>query len=290
VSGEIRGAPPYPCFANGRLYDADEPALPATDLGFLLGVGVFETIRVERAVPLFLEEHLARMEAGARFLALPVPRTDPAAAVNEYLARTGLQRGVVRVTRTAGAGAGSPGSVVLTARPLPEPLPEGVLLAVARHRKLAGDPFETVKSISRVRSAIAREEAAARGAFDALVRSSEGDFVEGTVSNLFAVVGGGLRTPPLGRGALAGVIRDLLLEGLPRRGVPVEERRIEEEDLRRASEVIVSNAVVGPAGVLAVLGLRTGLPGEAGEVARAARSVYREAVEGYLRGRSGASS
>ena len=280
MSDRSGGARPFPSSVNGRLVGPGEPAVPAADRGFLLGVAVFETIRVEEGVALFFEDHLARMEDGSKALGLPTPALAPGDAMERFLAATGIERAVVRITRTAGPGGGEPGAVVVTARPLPEPPSADVLLDVAEHRKVPEDPLESVKSVSRVRSAVARQAAEARGAFDALVRTTEGDFVEGTVSNLFAVVDGRVLTPPLSRGILAGVVRDLLLRNLPAR---VEESRIEEGDLRRAAEVIVTNAIGGPVAARALLGIREGFAGEAGEIARAARAVYRGAADDYLR-------
>ena len=56
----------WPVFANGRFVDPDEPVLVAGDQGFTLGLSVFDSLLCEDGTLLFLEDHLARLERGAR--------------------------------------------------------------------------------------------------------------------------------------------------------------------------------------------------------------------------------
>ena len=74
-----------PLWLNGALLPADEPRLSAFDRGFALGDGVFETIRAHGRTPLWLDDHLARLAAGAALLGIPIPLGD--AAIAEGLAR-----------------------------------------------------------------------------------------------------------------------------------------------------------------------------------------------------------
>ncbi|HET6203401.1 MAG TPA: aminotransferase class IV [Planctomycetota bacterium] len=279
----MSGTPVYPASVNGRILPEEEAGIAPGDEGLLLGLGVFETLAVESGVPLFLEEHLVRMAEGGRALGLRPTSVDPEAAVRDYLGETGAQRAALRITWTRGpARAGS--ALVLTARDLPA-APAEVSLAIAPYRKDAGDPLERVKTVSRARAALARERALARGAFDALVATTEGDFAEGTVCNLFVALQGSLRTPPPERGVLPGTVRKILLASLP---LPVREERVRGEDLAVAEEAFVTNSLVGVLPVAAVEGFPRPLPGAKGRLAGTAAGVYRAAVERYVRERTGA--
>ncbi|MGZ4476567.1 MAG: aminotransferase class IV, partial [Nocardioides sp.] len=75
------------------------------------------------------------------------------------------------------------------------------------HGALAG-----LKTTSYAENVVALAYAAERGASEAVFGNIAGNLCEGTGSNVFYVVDGEVRTPPLSSGCLAGVTRALLLE------------------------------------------------------------------------------
>jgi branched-chain amino acid aminotransferase len=151
--------------------------------------------------------------------------------------------------------------------------------------KLAGDPLETLKTSSRLRNALARRAAQEVGAWEALLGTDEGDFVEGCVSNLFAVVDGELLTPPTSRGALGGIMRQKLLDAAHEAsGLAVREARLGAPELARASELLLTNSLARVVPVTWIAEGRSDLPGSAGPVARSAASWIRAAEERYRAG------
>ncbi|MEM9989978.1 MAG: aminotransferase class IV, partial [Pseudomonadota bacterium] len=60
---------------NGHIVENDALAFPANDRGPLLGDGLFETIKIDQGRPLFLTEHLCRMQVSAREMQLPLNRS-----------------------------------------------------------------------------------------------------------------------------------------------------------------------------------------------------------------------
>jgi branched-subunit amino acid aminotransferase/4-amino-4-deoxychorismate lyase len=163
---------------------------------------------------------------------------------------------------------------VLAARDLLRAPEGGATAIVSRFAKLHGDPFERVKSTNRLRNVLAREEAFARGAFEALLPTEEGDLSEGTQSNLFVLSGGRLATPSVERGCLAGIVRELVLGDLEREplAVPLAVGRVTPGDVERADEAFLTNTTGWVVPLVAVLGLRSGLPGGAGPVVREVRA------------------
>jgi branched-chain amino acid aminotransferase len=69
-----------------------------------------------------------------------------------------------------------------------------------------------LKTTSYAENVVALAHAHARGAHEAVFANLAGHLCEGTGSNVFYVVDGELRTPPLSSGCLAGISRELLLE------------------------------------------------------------------------------
>lgn len=276
----------YPVWANGRLVPGGTPVVEAEDQGFLYGLAVFDTVLCERGRALFVAEHVRRLEHGAREVGIPWPPPwDPARVFEEVARSLAGATAILRMTLSLGVPGGAP-TLFVTRRDVVAPPAEGVRVWVASHRKDPGLELESVKSTNRMRNMLAREEARAHGAWEALLANAEGDLSEGTISNLFVVGGGVLRTPSAERGALGGITREKLLGSLAAEPLVleggetlvVEVGRVEPRHVLEASEVFLSNTSGRVIGVLSVGGLErevSGLPGPAGPVAHALRERLR---------------
>jgi len=268
-------------WVDGELFAPGARAIPADDQGFTLGLAVFETLLQEHGRRYFERQHFARLECGSSVLGIPwPPPRDPAAALADYGAQLGDGAFAVRLSLSRGSPGGPP-RMVIHARVADFSAANGVAVALARHPKVLDSALEGTKSTSRLRNVLTLEEAQAEGAWDALVRTSQGDFAEGTISNLFVVRGDRVVTPALDRGALAGVVRGELIAGFEAQGVRVVEGRIEAADLNDCDELFMTNSIVRIAPVHTVLGLRADLPGASGPFARRAREILaaRERVD-----------
>lgn len=96
---------PLPVWLNGRLLPAGQARIDPADRGFLLGDGLFETMRVSSGHVMHFDRHMRRLAEGATILMLPVPdRARLAAAVDEMLAACALGAGSLRLTCTRGPG------------------------------------------------------------------------------------------------------------------------------------------------------------------------------------------
>ena len=99
-----------------------------------------------------------------------------------------------------------------------------------------------VKSTDRSFYTAALDAARAAGGDDALLFDDAGFLVEGARTNLVAVHRDGtLRTPPLARGGVAGIAREVLIDRVPE----LCEADLAAADLAAAREVIAINAVRG---------------------------------------------
>ena len=183
----------WPSWVDGSVRAPGTGCVSVEDVGFQLGCAVFETLLLRDGRVPFLAEHLERLARGAAGAGIPWPPPwQPGQALAEFMAVLGDQpdlpgRLVLRVTLTRGVPGGLP-SLVLTAREVAAVPAGGVSAVLAPRAKVAADSLEGLKSTSRLRNVLAREAAAAAGAWEALMCTEEGDVVEGTISNLFAVL------------------------------------------------------------------------------------------------------
>ena len=255
VPSDSRKAFAFPVFARGALHAAGTPLLPVEDLGFQLGLAVFETLLVERDHVYFEAAHGARLEAAAKALGIPWVG---AAALNQALHSLRRQiarlsgapeRYAMRVTLSAGVPGAEP-ELILQAR-TPAPLdPSGVALWISGQR-LPADACSALKSTNRLRYTWALREAAAQGAYEALLLNTAGELAEGSFSNVFLFADGKLRTPPLSSGCLPGILRAQLVEVLEREPLVLEDGRSVElcleplppSVLEQAEELFLTNSI-----------------------------------------------
>lgn len=231
---------------GGRVRRRDEVGIPVDDSAYAEGRGCYTSVRIARGRPLHEERHVRRLERGARALCLgrldarQVHHAlhDLAAAAfpsGEGIVRVQLSQGengaarVVGIPRTLGD---DPGQWSAVTAPIPhqETQLEGTQLGGGH------------KLTNRLVQALAQDAARRAGAQEALLFDRDGFLVEGSRSNVLAVDDQGrLVTPPLARGAVAGVAREVLCERVPE----LAERDLRREDLLAARAVICTNAVRG---------------------------------------------
>lgn len=228
---------------NGALVPAVDATVSVFDHGLTVGDGVFETIKAVDGQPFATRRHLDRLRRSAAGLGLEVPVDDAALrqAIDDVLASQGLPFARVRITVTGGAaplgserGTGGP-TIVVVAGPMAPAAPTTAVAVVPWPRNERG-AVAGIKTTSYAENVVALAFAKERGCSEALFLTTTGLLCEGTGSNVFVVVDGELRTPPLSSGCLAGVTRELVLEV-----TDAVEADISLADVERADEVFLTS-------------------------------------------------
>ncbi|KQZ06474.1 4-amino-4-deoxychorismate lyase [Caulobacter sp. Root1455] len=231
-----------------------DAAFPLDDRGLLLGDGLFETMLWTGEDLPHLDAHLARMAAGCETLGLPAFDLDEArarclAAPGE--AGLGEIRAAVRLTLTAGSGGRGldrPAAPVLrlAARAAAAPpVTTPVDLVLAKTRRNEGSPAARLKTLSYLDNVLARAEAKAAGADEAVMRNNHGDLTCAAAANLFWIIEGRLFTPALHCGVLNGIARGRVLEAARTLDVEVHEVATGAEALDEAEAVFLTNSLIG---------------------------------------------
>lgn len=277
---------------DGRLLDQAEASIAIGDRGFLLGDGLFETMRAYAGRVFRLESHLERLRAGAERLGIPLPAGLEQAVLDTVAANDAAPGGdtAVRLTVTRGeagngllpASAEAPpeSTALVTARPYhPDPAwyERGITAGIARGRLDEHSATAGLKSLGYLEAIVAMREAAAAGYQDALFLDSAGHLAEGAASNLFLVVAGELLTPPLACGILPGITRATVMTLARARGLPCREQTLEPAVLGAASEAFLTSSLRELAPLVSVDGRRVG-DGRPGPITRALLEDYRRLV------------
>lgn len=225
------------------------------DRAMEFGDGLFETIAVRDNRPRLLARHLERLGLGCERLGIVVPDTAVLKAEITRAARTpGI--GVLKLILSRGAGgrgyAPDPNApprrwlAGLSARVRPaRNAIDGVAIATLATRLAEQPLLAGLKHLNRLEQVLARRELDARGAAEGLMLDTSGRVVCGAMSNVFAVLEDVVVTPALTRAGVAGVMRAALLDAWHDAGVPVEVRDVDPAELEGASELFLTNALIG---------------------------------------------
>jgi branched-chain amino acid aminotransferase len=261
---------------NGRLVPDELVRLDPRDRGFTLGDGLFETIRLEDRWIAYLERHLARLRDGADFLGIPLHWSDAEieTGLSALAAAEGLSDAAFRITLTRGPGergiappAVPVPTLMITAGPLPPaggPL-RAVIATVTRRNEAS--PLSRLKTLNYLDNILARREALARGADEAILLNTQGAVAEASIANLFILSDGVLKTPPIADGAMPGIMRRALIE---RCGAV--EAHLMPADLTGATALFLSNSL-GLRPIATIDGVPVGNDRSIAAVAKLARIV-----------------
>lgn len=244
---------------DGRITGVAEARVSVLDHGLLYGDGIFEGIRAYARGVFRLDDHLARLATSAKAIGLVLPR--PVAAIRDVVRDTlrafGHDDAYVRLVVTRGEGPLGVDPTTCTAPrlfciaaeaqiyPLAK-LAQGLDLATVSVRRPALDAVDPrVKSLNYLNNALAKQEARARGADEALLLNAAGAVAEASVANVFTLSGRTLATPPPTDGALAGITRRTVLENAASLGLAPVERSLSRVDLLGADEVFLTGTGAG---------------------------------------------
>jgi branched-chain amino acid aminotransferase len=281
---------------NGEMVPPEQATVSVFDRGFLYGDSVFETIRTYRGVPFALDEHVDRLQWSAErvFIELPVDPDTFAREVREACSAAGNTESYIRLMVTRGTAetlgldpalAVAPSRFVIVG-PLVAPpasaYEQGVAVVTFRTQRLADATSAAGAKVGNYLVAVlATRLAREADANEALIIDGAGHVLEGSNSNVFAVIAGTLVTPPQDVGILPGITRARILDVARELDMPVELRPIELAELDRVDELFVCSSIREILPVVRVDG-RAVKGGTPGPVTQQLLRAFRERVRRSL--------
>lgn len=239
--------------------------LPSDDRGFTLGDGLFETVLADRGKLVLWDGHMERLARGCDVLELPRPSMAACREASEAaLLDAGLStaRAAVRLSWSAGSGgrgldrpqAPQP-RLIVSASPAPAVAAE-IRAVVVGTRRNDGSQASRLKTLAYLDNVLARREARAAGADEALMLNTRGELACAAAANLFWIADGVLFTPALECGVLDGLMRRALLDRARSEGWNVLEVAADAHALKQAEAVLITNSLIGAVALAAVDGWR----------------------------------
>ena len=242
-------------YLNGILMPRSQASISALDYGFLYGFGLFETMRAYGGRVFRLDKHLSRLARSAEILGLPIGVANLKEAVMATIQANQLSEARIRITISIGEGGMTPNpstcqkpTVLVLAghyQPYPEQVyQKGFRAVVSSIRRNSQSPLSRLKSANYLENILAREEARKTVVDEALCLNEKGLLAEASMSNIFLVTNGTLRTPRQGSGILPGITREVVLELASQLGINTLERDIRLEELFHAQEAFLTNSLI----------------------------------------------
>ncbi len=241
---------------GGELLPREQAKVSVFDSSVQGGDAVWEGLRVYGGRVFALEQHLERLETSARALAFEriPPRAEIRRALFETLAKNGMRDGAhVRLTLTRGKKVTSGMSpafnqygttlIVLAEWKAPVYGSGGLTLISSAVRRAPPAVLDSkIHHNNLLHNILAKIEANAAGADDAVMLDVEGYVAETNATNLFLVKRGVLATP-LADHCLPGITRGIVLEIARANAIPCVERRCSLMEFHTADEVFTTGTM-----------------------------------------------
>ena len=279
-------------YLNGRLIQRSRATISALDYGFLYGFGLFETMRAYKGKVFRLDKHLSRLATSANVLDLSIDEMELKDAVMDTIKANKLGNARVRITVSPGEGAinADPRTcrkstvLVMAEKYIPftqQIYRDGFRAIISSFRRNSQSLLSGLKSTSYLMSVMAKQEARLAEADEAICLNEKGLLSEASMSNIFVVAGGILRTPGLDSGILPGITRQVVLELASQMGINCFEDDIKPGDLYKAQEAFLTSSLLEVMPLTRVGDKRIG-DGGVGDITKKLITAYKQLVSGEL--------
>ena len=264
---------------NDAAMQRHEKHLNVYDRGFLLGYGLFETMRARHGKLVDFAEHWQRLVSGLAKILLPLPFTmaeceeqclrclqlnnlqeEPLSGIRLTVSYGEAPRGLAPIDNP------SP-TVTITAFTIQHTRKPTISLLISDYVKNQLSPLSNVKTLNYLENSLAKQQALNAGADEAVLLNTWGRVAECTTSNIFIVKDSALYTPAISEGALAGITRSTVLQQAQQQQLETVEGSITTDELLTADEVFITNSIT-PVQPVSMVGKQLINDGQIGPISR----------------------
>lgn len=244
---------------NERLFPKKDVVVSAQNRSFRYGDGLFETIRCRHGYPLWIEHHWERLQQSSKILKIQLPayltRQKLVSLIHDLLQANKHTAGArVRLSLFRSDGgfylpADNTGGLVIESSMLEKESyflnKEGLKVGLYPEMQKSFNMLSPLKTTSALLYIMASMYAEEKGWDDIILCNDANCIAEAGSSNLFMIEKGKLLTPSLDQACVDGVMRRVLLDLAGKQKYTVMECALLPEDLLRADELFITNAIHG---------------------------------------------
>lgn len=224
-------------YVKNQFLKLSDAKISIKERGFRFGDGVFETIRIKNYVLYDYELHLVRIKNGLTAIKIEFDSNIILDIANKLIKKNNQKNGFLRFSISRGVGSRGyyptyckPTLVIETenARRLKS---TPINLGISSYSKISPKSFPVnYKLMQGMNSTLSLIEARDNGFFDAIMLNSEGNIVETTSANIFALKNGDIYSPSGKEGVLYGVTREKIINNFSVIEQPIALANIQEFD------------------------------------------------------------
>ena len=207
------------------------------DEGYSFGLGLFETILFYKGKPVFLDEHLARINKSITDLELKIEKLKKD-EVFQYLNnnKNTLEYEVLKIVLSEKNRLFLKREYTYTEKDYQK----GFSLNISKVRRNESSIFTFHKTLNYGDNILEKRKSKKLGYDEPIFLNSKNQITEGATSNIFVVVGDKIYTPKLSCGLLNGIVRQYIISNYD-----VIEKEIDIKFLNNADEIFLTNSLFG---------------------------------------------
>ncbi|MBC8198257.1 MAG: aminotransferase class IV [Candidatus Marinimicrobia bacterium] len=241
-------------YINGKWEKKSEAQISANDAGFLLGDGLFETIRFQNKKLFLLDKHLARLNSGLKTIKINIEysNSDLYTILNEIINKNNFENGLIRLIITRGELEGEPWKyngptcLYISIRPIAEKSDIPVKVVYFNESDYPIIRFTpAIKSMNYIGNMLAKKDADKYGAYEPVFINNDGFITECAIRNIFYIKNNSLITPSEDLGILPGVTRDTIMKIGADLGLEIIKTKIPQNEIQSMDEAFISSSGIG---------------------------------------------
>jgi branched-subunit amino acid aminotransferase/4-amino-4-deoxychorismate lyase len=242
---------------NDKILPAGEALIPVLSSAFLYGRGVFTTLGIYRGKPFLWTEHWSRLQSHAVKIGLDTTVWNEESvkkALFELLSANQIIKGRARISLferrsdSIWPNAEKPvfnTDLLINTGELREISPDGLKITISPFRINSASPLAGLKSVNYLEKLLSLEHAKKQGFDEAICLNERGEIVSAVMSNIFWITENKIFTPSLKTGALAGTMRQFVLQSAKKLNISVQQGEFSWSELEKADEIFLTSNGLG---------------------------------------------
>ena len=240
---------------NNKIIDENELKLTSTNRAFLYGDGFFESIKIFNSKIFNYHNHFNRIKLSANYLGINLNFSAKKLLqiISSLILKNDIDNGSIRITIFRNSkGKYYPtendSSYVITSKKdsnnIFKKSEEDFTIGLYVENLKPQSKISNLKSINSLLYVMAAKYARENNYNDVFLMNTNNKIIETTNSNIFILKKGIVFTPPLLDGCVDGSMRNLLMH-ITKQHYQISIKSINEEDINKCEELILSNAISG---------------------------------------------
>ena len=240
---------------NNKIIDENELKLTSTNRAFLYGDGFFESIKIFNSKIFNYHNHFNRIKLSANYLDINLNFSAEKLLqiISSLILKNDITNGSIRITIFRNSKgkyypAENDSSYVITSKKdsnnIFKKSEEDFTIGLYVENLKPQSKISNLKSINSLLYVMAAKYASENNYNDVFLMNTNNKIIETTNSNIFILKKGIVFTPPLFDGCVDGSMRNLLMH-ITKQHYQISIKSINEEDINKCEELILSNAISG---------------------------------------------